>query len=587
MEKVKDGDLSELSTTSGEDSTGCSSNQDSVHCRRSFLKQIGGIGALLATAGNTHSHPESPDLEVNAHDHIHRKNYYGVQRANEAYKIRVNAAKIERNVPIPDHPNNGDEFRYMKKIGNFSKGLPHNSSGEVDQYAYNKLLEALYTGKPSDFKQIPMGAPLGNRMKLVNPQAALAFDLQGTDSHQLFIPPAPIVNSAEIAGEMIEDYWMALTRDVPFNEYATNGVSINAAAELSSLSDFRGPKISGQVTPETLYRLDINGALIGPYISQFLWMIPPFGATYINASMLTATPGINFGTQYDEWLSIQNGFIPTSSITYDSQRRYIRNGRDLSTWVHIDKLFESYFNALLVMLAQPSTDPFMSGLGVPFNQANPYNSSKNQVGFGTFGGENVLTLLCEIATRALKAQWFQKWRVHRRLRPEAYGGLVHLRMEENANYPIYNEILESYVLQQVYSQYGTYLLPLAYPEGSPLHPSYGAGHATVAGACVTILKAWFDENFVIPNPVIASSDGSTLLPYDGPTLTLGGELNKLASNIALGRDHAGVHWRSDTYASLLLGEQIAISVMRDQRITYNEDFQGFTFTKFDGTQITV
>ncbi len=33
-------------------------------------------------------------------------------------------------------------------------------------------------------------------------------------------------------------------------------------------------------------------------------------------------------------------------------------------------------------------------------------------------------------------------------------------------------------------------LPMAFQEGSPMHPSYGAGHATVAGACVTILKAY-------------------------------------------------------------------------------------------------
>jgi hypothetical protein len=68
---------------------------------------------------------------------------------------------------------------------------------------------------------------------------------------------------------------------------------------------------------------------------------------------------------------------------------------------------------------------------------------------------------------------------------------------------------------------------------------------------------------------------------------LGGEMNKIAANVSIGRNHAGVHWRSDYTESLLLGEAIAISVMRDQRKTYNETFQGFTFTTFEGTQITV
>ena len=113
------------------------------------------------------------------------------------------------------------------------------------------------------------------------------------------------------------------------------------------------------------------------------------------------------------------------------------------------------------------------------------------------------------------------------------------------------------------------------------------GHATVAGACVTILKALFDENYVIPHPVVPTADGLSLVPYTGPALTVGGELNKVASDIATGRNLAGVHWRSDAYASLRAGEALAISILRDQKATYNEKFDGFTFTKFDGTRVTV
>ncbi len=125
-----------------------------------------------------------------------------------------------------------------------------------------------------------------------------------------------------------------------------------------------------------------------------------------------------------------------------------------------------------------------------------------------------------------------------------------------------------------------------------MHPSYGAGHATVAGAAVTMLKALFDESQVIPNPVVPNpTDGGTLIPYVAPTLepplTVGGELNKLASNVSQGRNIAGVHWRSDATASNELGEAAAISILRDMRRTYNEPFNGFTFTKFDGTTITV
>jgi hypothetical protein len=114
---------------------------------------------------------------------------------------------------------------------------------------------------------------------------------------------------------------------------------------------------------------------------------------------------------------------------------------------------------------------------------------------------------------------------------------------------------------------------------------------------VTILKAWFDgtqhynqmpsgDNSI----VVAADDGLSLVPYGGPDagqITVTGELNKVASNIAFGRNIAGVHWRYDATQAMLLGEAVAISMLNDQRRTFNEDFRGFTFTKFDGTRITV
>ena len=119
-----------------------------------------------------------------------------------------------------------------------------------------------------------------------------------------------------------------------------------------------------------------------------------------------------------------------------------------------------------------------------------------------------------------------------------------------------------------------------------MHPAYPSGHAVFAGAGATVLKAFFNEAFVIPSPVVASSDGLTLDPYPG-TLTVGNELNKLASNIALGRDATGVHWRTDGGEGLRLGEAAAIAMLQDLRRTYHEPFDGFTFTKFDGTPIVV
>ncbi len=391
---------------------------------------------------------------------------------------------------------------------------------------------------------------------------------------------------------MAELYWHALARDVPFTEYDSNPITQAAAADLSTLSDFRGPKTNRRVTTGTLFRGFTGGDSIGPYISQFLLKPVPFGVQYIPQQIRTVEPGIDFLTSYQDWLDAQNGITPTQPMPFDPVRRYIRNGRDMARWVHIDVLYQAYFNAMLIMLQGPDASDTVTGggMGVPLNPGNPYLNSSNQTGFGTFGPPAIAAAVTETATRALKAVWYQKWFVHRRLRPEAYGGLVHNYLTRGQKYPIHRDLIKSAVIPQVQKQTGGFLLPMAFPEGCPLHPSYGAGHATVAGASVTMLKALFDETYVIPNPVVPSPDGTALVPYTGPDagqLTVGGELNKLAANIAIGRNMAGVHWRSDYTESLKLGEAVAISVLRDQKLTYGETFNGYTFTRFNGQTITV
>jgi hypothetical protein len=238
---------------------------------------------------------------------------------------------------------------------------------------------------------------------------------------------------------------------------------------------------------------------------------------------------------------------------------------------------EAFTNAGLMLL----------GFGLnALSPSNPYRTSVNQAGSVTFGGLELVALIAHAAGIALKACWYQKWSVHRRLRPEAFGGLIQNMKTTGQTYPIHHEILDSSVLTAVHNKYGTYLLPMAYPEGSPTHPAYPAGHAVFAGAGATVLKAFFDETFIIPSPVVASSDGSTLNAYPG-TLTVGDELNKLASNISLGRNATGVHWRTDGAEAMRLGEAAVIALLQDLRHTYNEPFGGFTFTKFDGTTIVI
>jgi len=225
--------------------------RDAGSSRREFVRQLGrAAAATLAVSAAGFESPAKAAESSRARADIRFRRSSGFERAQESYRIRVQAAQAERELPIPPHPANNDERLFESRIGNYSKGLPHNSIGEVDPAAYFAFLRAAQSGDPDHWDAIP----LGGTTPLTNPQAGLAFDLQGTDSHQLAIRPAPPVASAHRAGEMVEDYWMALLRDIPFTAYESDPLVQSACAELSRLSDFRGPKVGGRVTPRTLFR---------------------------------------------------------------------------------------------------------------------------------------------------------------------------------------------------------------------------------------------------------------------------------------------------------------------------------------------
>jgi hypothetical protein len=517
-------------------------------------------------------------------------------RINACMNILVNAAARKYNGQNEPQQNINNDHLDPKKVGIYSKGLPHNSIGEVDLEAYESLENAVKNGagNPDLFDKVIMGGKGSQYRKLVNPQSGLAFDLEGYDSHFITVPASPSVYSQEAMDELLENYWMSITRDVNFSDYDTNPITIDAANDLSSKQQFYAPRINNQVTPQTLFRGYFTGDLIGPYISQFLYLNCPYGASTINQKIKTFIPEKNFVKDYNTFLDIQNGKVPSETQLYDSELRYIRNGRDLAAWVKMDVLYGAYLNALNILMNKPSAATQNCGINCPVSITNPYKSpnpsSINQVGFATFGEAHITALLAEVSQRALKAAWAQKWFFQKRLRPEEMAGLVYNEINKIADYGLNKDYLNSSYFTNTINN-GNPLLESAYNEGSPLHPSYLAGHSSVAGCCVTILKAWFDNDYIIPNPVKPSADGLSLEPYivgvDGPALTVGNELNKLCSNIGLGRNIASVHYRSDMLESSLMGEEQAVQILRDQSMLYNEKFEGFRLTKFDGTKILI
>jgi hypothetical protein len=536
--------------------------------RRRFLGYVGstpglislGGASLLSTLGAPSAFGDTGPLNA-------------AQRRRRAFVIRRDAALAQRDRADQISTSNGDEQLYPNRIASYHRGLPHNQLGEVDLNAYNAMIRALNSGLASDFEAIP----LGGTAKLANPQSSYCFGMLGADPQALASPAAPAFSSAETAAEMVEDYWCALTRDVPFSQYSSDPIINQAAADLSKLSVYRAPKVNGQITPDVIFRGDSPGEVVGPYVSQFLWKAIPFGSATVSNLYRTTVAGDDYMTTYTAWLNVQRGITGGSNVL-DPTPRYIRNNRDLSEYLHRDFMGQANVLATLLLLSY----------GAPaLNPNNPYLSSSTQNGSLTFGAQAALDLVWSAPINALRASFAQKWLVHRRIRPETFGGRIHNHVTGAAKYPIHADVLNSAALQATFKARGNYLLPMPYPEGCPNHPSYPAAHAVTGGAGVTMLKAFFNESFVIPSPVVPSDDGLTLVPYVGPPLTVGGELNKLAANVSLGREACGVHYRSDGVEGMRLGEAMALSILRDLATTYHEQFPGFSLTRFDGTPVTI
>ena len=304
------------------------------------------------------------------------------------------------------------------------------------------------------------------------------FDLEGPDAQSVTMPPAPRLGSHELTAEMGEVYVQALLRDVPFSKIvaeidtytvqcsqsgatktvavselindlkqlhwfgSNDGCKITANGKDHILTDDERKRLRRNLDGQTLFRGITPGDRIGPYISQFLLAgtsgrngnkessdgqkpahgLINYGSLVIDQRVRYAKPCKDYMTNWDEWYDVQHAadfgeMEEYSSIIKDGHtyyRRFITTPRDIATYVHYDALYEAYLNAALILM--DSKTPFDPG--IPYQLDNHLD---HQQGFAHFGGPHILSLVTEVATRALKAVRFQKFNVHRRARPEVLG----------------------------------------------------------------------------------------------------------------------------------------------------------------------
>jgi len=230
------------------------------------------------------------------------------RRLREAFVRRNRLAREQllNRGPV-DQPSSDDETRFGRDVNYFasySKGLPHDDNGEVNPDAYETMRSALETPGGGDFDAIPEPGP----RPLTNPEAATSFNPVGLDPNNVYAPPAPAFDSAETAAEMVELYWMALTRDVPFDDYGNHGLVADAANELFSLTGFTGP-----TNQQNLFRGTVDGTREGPHVSQFLLKNFERGVIERDQQFRPLEP-TDYMIDFDDWLAVQKGgFRPAAS----------------------------------------------------------------------------------------------------------------------------------------------------------------------------------------------------------------------------------------------------------------------------------
>ena len=458
----------------------------------------------------------------------------------------------------------------------FGKTLSHDARGVLTTEAMQSFEAATASGRIADWERLPVK----NEIRLVNPLAAYPWENDPMAPEVIKLPPFPALDSERLAEEAMELYWMALLRDVPLWDYEKNSLVRDAVAELSQT------KLNANVTPKSLFKLGLPGEAEGYWISQMLWMPIPYGAHNVWQGYRTAFKGSDFMTHWDEYLKVADGHWPAGILNHYGDLYYLRSGRDVGEYVHWDFSYQAFINAASILLGNPHRPR------ENWPATNPYKSSRTMNGFVTMGPAYVHSAMGMVSDCAFRACWNEKWLRHRALRPEEYGAMVDraLRGEASGVHPL---IVRSDAVKRVKEKFGSALLPQAYPEGAPPHPAYPSGHAAVAGACVTVLKALFDENRKLRFPLQPTRDGKDWESFTSlmPAPTVGAELNKLASALSMGRNFAGVHWRSDAWQGLLLGESVAKVWLKAEKAKSVEGQQGwlkqFEFTGFAGDKVVV
>ncbi|MEP1942610.1 MAG: hypothetical protein ABJJ03_05815, partial [Sulfitobacter sp.] len=396
-----------------------------------------------------------------------------------------------------------------------------------------------------------------------------------------------------------------------------------------------------------IFRGAARGAKMGPYVSQFLLAgttqdpmdgCIQHGSQSISHKIATFEAGVDYLSDWHSWLGAQNGGDQNSlhqHIEFTDQTkaielpeqppRFVTTPRDLAAFVRGDATCQPFLNAARMLAGNPKCDPAAAP-----NWANPVDDpaaididphladmlaqatarglemAQNPLSTDNISPERLGAMLTLVANDDMGelSSAIRKELISMHMKLQNIGLLNPVSAHNTLQLKHKSNPLENRANPEEWAIDGedrSLLLPLAYIGGSPMRATAGADHAIIAGACVTILKAYFDmfKSKTCWSPLSlldvgmrtvfeASEDGDCLRDSsdDPADLTLEGELNKLAANIAMGRTMAGTQLYSEHYENLRRGERLAVRLLTEQMLATPEK-KPLCLHGFDGERITI
>lgn len=213
--------------------------------------------------------------------------------------------------------------------------------------------------------------------------------------------------------------------------------------------------------------------------------------------------GVAYGVDDQEWQMIQSGY-EMGDVDLESERSTrIKTVRDAAAYVHKDHFLIPWLEVLSHIVKEGAPLKVPEALEVPHLD--------HTANFAIYGEPFWAGVLGEVLAMVGHVSFHMKWQ-------EMYP-----RPEEIGHF------------------YGKPHLGLAYPEGSPMHPSRNAMHSAVALAMAEAIKL--------------ISDPSYRLALTGETL--GSSVDLKADNVGYFRVLGGVHYPSDHDSFRMIAKEVA------------------------------